>query len=107
MYMKHFILALTAFCSASVMAESVSYDIDCYPTKTLLSALKKIGEIPTTIAANTKSDLNYVMLINETTKTWTFIGVDQESKMSCVLASGDSIQSMNPSKNESKRQPAL
>ena len=82
--------------------EEVEMTMQCGPAQTMLGNLvRKFSEIPFFAAPSLNNhghDLVHSLIINNETKTWTFVVINKQVAKLCVIASGDNAFSTLPDK---------
>lgn len=68
----------------------------CAETATMMETLRgsNFKEIPAWFGADSDSDSKFIIVTNEKTKTWTMIQFN--SKIACILGSGNSYKFVGP-----------
>lgn len=95
--MRYLLVALLCLTSCFSHAQVSEYDrkVTCGSLKTILKALtgKEIEEAPIWVGRADTTDTQTAVLVNRETLTWTVIQYD--TKVACVLSSGEGYRYKN------------
>ena len=89
------LLAGTAWAQSTNPARQANWTITCADTEYVLDFLKEYEERPV-LTGNMGRAGKMAVLINTDTGTWTLIGFSERG--ACIMASGDNVQQLEPTK---------
>jgi hypothetical protein len=89
------LLAGTAWAQSTNPARQTNWTITCADTDYVIDFLKEYEERPV-LTGNLGRAGKMAVLINTDTGTWTLIGYTERG--ACIMASGDNVQQLEPTK---------
>jgi hypothetical protein len=87
--MKSLILSLCLLATSAFAENSQpEYAPNCASADGIISELAKYGESAKVAFRGNTSNMKYLMFLNHTTYSWTFVSVDTDTNVACALNAG-------------------